>query len=245
MLPNTQIKTNEISQVYLNDLECPICNEIIGSSTSAEMVGVGVLICGHVFCLKCITEYQRFKMSSQAQEIFECPKCRRPQQKVFNLQSCPDTLQMQVATAIHQAKLEQQIRRTKLAETKDKTLFPFVPSVPLAPRPPMPRLPLGPPMSGEALRHPMQVSSASPAISPRSPNASEAPQIGQVVREGKHPFWVHHYCERCHGSFGMIGMRYHCRVCRRVICSSCSRAHPLRNLAQHGLSNRVCRDCFV
>lgn len=269
MLQKTLIQNETVSHVYIDDVECSICTEIIGTSCNDQ---IGVLACGHLFCLKCISEYQRFRTVTRENQFIECPKCRQQYRQILNMEACPEDIQLEIKVAVHQAKAELQVRRTKLAQSQAQAQPspPMIPSVKQTFSFRVPRPPLGPPGSDFSpmmppASSPMYAPMSSPMSGPvRSPIASspmfsqersvqqsaafdtrEAPQFGRALKEEKHRFWQHHYCERCHSSFGMIGMRYHCRVCRRVICISCSRTHPLHNIAQHGLSNRVCRDCFV
>lgn len=244
---------NQIAQVYIDDVECSICTEIVGNTVSEYISGIGILGCGHVFCLKCITEYKQFKIVTQGNELIECPKCRTQQKQIFDLQFCSADIREEVVAAVEQAKIEQKIRGTKIPRFVSQTSSPLAPISQASSQFFMPRLPLGPPMSGDShmlqqtapmMPMPQQYLPQNSTL-PTPSVTQNSPQMGRIVKERKHPFWVHHYCEICRSSFGMIGMRYHCAVCRRVVCSSCSRTHPLHNIAQHGLSNRVCRECFV
>lgn len=243
MLRKSLEQAELIEKVYINDSECLICTEMVGTTVGDGMSGIGVLICGHVFCLKCITDYQGF-CASVPNSAFKCPTCNKPQQRIFNLEQCSPDIQKRINSVIFQARVEQQ---TISANTKQC----------------QPQSPVFMPMSSShsytaAAVYPRQSSFASSQTGFVPPPVGfipqqrdfvphfVPPQMDREVRENKlHPFWVHRDCERCRLPFGWIGMRYHCRVCNRVICPSCSRNHPLHRIVKHGISNRVCLDCFV
>lgn len=81
------------SLVEENTAECPICMEVLWTSTPTAFVSFADadggesdphVICGHFFCFDCASQ-QYMKQQSQNVEEFQCPICRAPAREVMPL----------------------------------------------------------------------------------------------------------------------------------------------------------------